>query len=181
MSERKHTLEDVRAEYDRLDKLCGVDTKGIKLKISKRATRQFGYCHYVTVAGRLVPDSISITDFILDCETQFWDTIRHEYAHALVAIRTGKPHHHDNVWKAACLEVGCSPNCQAHDDEAHNKTYEKKAERFRYKVTCKSCGRISYFVKKGAVVKALEAGRKCTCCCGGKSFALESIKKEKKQ
>ena len=28
-----HTLEEVRREYDRLDRLVGVDTSGIELKI----------------------------------------------------------------------------------------------------------------------------------------------------
>lgn len=37
-----HSLEEVRAEYDRLDRLCGVDTSGIELKISKRAVKQLG-------------------------------------------------------------------------------------------------------------------------------------------
>lgn len=42
----------------------------------------------------------------LECEEQFWDTIRHEYAHALVTLRDGKLHRHDGVWKSACCEVG---------------------------------------------------------------------------
>ena len=37
-----HSLEEVRAEYDRLDRLCGLDTSGIELKISKRAVKQLG-------------------------------------------------------------------------------------------------------------------------------------------
>ncbi len=32
------------------------------------------------------------------------DTILHEIAHALV----GKAHHHDDVWRAKALEIGCS-------------------------------------------------------------------------
>jgi predicted SprT family Zn-dependent metalloprotease len=34
------------------------------------------------------------------------DTILHEIAHALV----GTEHGHDDVWKAMCLQIGCSPS-----------------------------------------------------------------------
>lgn len=62
----KHTLEEARAEYDRLDKLCNTDTSHIDLRISHRATHRYGYCHYVKrfsakfIQGFYAPDYISI-------------------------------------------------------------------------------------------------------------------------
>ena len=73
----KHSVEEVRAEYDRLDKLCGVDTSAIEIRVSQRSTSRYGYCHYRSEKiprsnqTRMIPDYISITDFIFDCEAQF--------------------------------------------------------------------------------------------------------------
>ena len=36
------SLAEIRAEYDRLDALCGVDTHSIALKISGRAKKRLG-------------------------------------------------------------------------------------------------------------------------------------------
>ena len=40
------TLEQVRAEYRRLDRLLGIDTSGIPVRFSKRMTRQYGVCTF---------------------------------------------------------------------------------------------------------------------------------------
>ena len=41
-----HTLEEIRAEYDRLDRLCGVDTSAIEITISRRGVRRLGSFRY---------------------------------------------------------------------------------------------------------------------------------------
>ena len=41
------TLEQVRAEYRRLDRLLGIDTSGIPVRFSKRMTRQYGVCTFL--------------------------------------------------------------------------------------------------------------------------------------
>lgn len=185
MTMPKHTLEDVRAEYNRLDDLCMVDTSFIDLRVSTRATRRYGYCHYKSRANFgaggyiFVPDYICITDFILDCEEQFWNTIRHEYAHALVMLRDGKSHHHDSVWKAACLEVGCNPERVAKNQEAEQKSVERRKTQIRYIVHCRDCGRQWAYIRRGSVVKALKAKKVCTCLCGGHNISLYEIEKEK--
>ena len=80
-----HSLEEVRAEYDRLDRLCGVDTSRIELKISKRAVKQLGSFRCPRRGGK---DGLCITlsHLILEDDEQFWDTVRHEYAHAAVYL-----------------------------------------------------------------------------------------------
>ena len=68
-----HTLQEVRAEYDRLDRLIGIDTRMIELKISKRAVRQLGSFRSPT-RGR-GPLRITLSALILDDDEQFWDTV----------------------------------------------------------------------------------------------------------
>ncbi len=79
-----HTLEEVRREYDRLDRLCRADTSGIELRISKRMTRTLGKC---AVQGEH-PVRITLADFLLTSASEdvFRDVIRHEYALSLIHI-----------------------------------------------------------------------------------------------
>ena len=104
-----HSLEEIRKEYDRLDRLCGVDTSRVELKISRRPGRRLGSFRY-PLRGGGTPLRISISASVLEQEEQFWDTIRHEYAHAAVYLQhPGEKHGHDKVWKDICRELGCSP------------------------------------------------------------------------
>lgn len=177
----KHSVEEVRAEYDRLDKLCGVDTSAIEIRVSQRSTSRYGYCHYRSekIPGlkqtRMVPDYISITDFIFDCEAEFWNTIRHEYAHALVCLRDGYSHHHDKVWKAACGEVGCSPESCSSNREAANRSAARREEKAKYTLSCNRCGRKWTYVRDGRVVRAAKAGRRLTCPCGNTALIFKTI------
>ena len=103
-----HTLQEVRAEYDRLDRLVGIDTRGIELKISKRAVRQLG--SFRSPKRGTGPLRITLSYLILDDDAQFWDTVRHEYAHAAVyLLHPGENHGHDRVWRDMCRLVGCDP------------------------------------------------------------------------
>ena len=38
------TLSDIRAEFDRLDAISGLNTKNVKIRISTRMTRTLGVC-----------------------------------------------------------------------------------------------------------------------------------------
>ena len=166
-----HDLAEIRAEYDRLDALCGVDTRHIRLEISRRARKRLG-CYRETK-----PPCISISAFVLEDDGRFWDTVRHEYAHALVAIRRpGERHAHDAVWKAACREVGCTPRATTQPDAAERERREAEAN---YRVRCRGCGQESLYYRRGKIVELLERGRgsrvRCTRC-GGRKFDLEYIK-----
>jgi len=168
------TTEDVRREYDRLDALCGADTSGIELRVSKRASRRLGSCKYV---GSRV-ECVTISDFVLAApEDVFLDTIRHEYAHALVKLRFPRETHgHDAVWKAACLEVGCAPaRCC---DPAALPAPPRREEPYRYRLRCLVCGRHWDYKRKTKVISLVARGasRRCVCPhCRGRRFAVESL------
>ena len=171
----KHSIEEIRAEYDRLDALCNADSSDIEIKISERLTRYSGFCHHRKVQGRYVTYKITIAAYLLDCDDGFWDTIRHEYAHFLVTSRDGKKHSHDSVWKAACAVVGCRPERCQKDKDANAKALESMVRNAKYRVRCKDCKRSWYYLRAGAVVKALEANRTCTCPCGSKKLVLQKL------
>ena len=162
-----HSLEEVRAEYDRLDRLCGLDTSGIELKISKRCPRRGG------------KDGLCITlsHLILEDDEQFWDTVRHEYAHAAVyLLHPGERHGHDRVWKDMCRRIGCSPERLAPEK---GQAAECRRAEAKYIIRCESCGRESRYMRRGKAVDLLLRGRgralRCTGC-GGKIIGLTAAR-----
>ena len=170
-----HTLEDIRREYDRLDALCGVDTTPVALRVSTRAAKRLGSCKYV---GSKV-ESITISDFVLDAADEiFFDTIRHEYAHALVKLRRPREKHgHDALWKAACREVGCAPE-RCCDPAVLPDAPARRQESYHYRLHCLICGASWQYKRMTKVLRLVGRGgsRYCTCPhCKGHSFASESI------
>ena len=85
------TLEEIREEYDRLDRYLGIDTRAIRLSFSKRMRQQHGVCCFR--GGR--PTEIRLADFLRADDEAMLDTARHEYAHAAAALLTGQRHGHD--------------------------------------------------------------------------------------
>ncbi len=144
-----------------------MDTSGIELVISTRAKRRLG-------SFRPLPTPrITISALALRDEATFLDTIRHEYAHALVWLRSpGARHGHGAVWKAACREVGCRPRATVAPDAAQRDVQRQSA---RYCVRCTTCGQETLYFRAGKVVDLLRAGRGGSLhCprCGGRAFTL---------
>lgn len=169
-------LETVRAEYDRLDRMLGIDTSGILLSCSRRMVRQYGVCCFC--GDR--PAKIRLAAFLLDEPEQLHKTALHEYAHAAAALLTGRRHGHDAVWKAICLRIGCAPErlsepCAAARRRAEE--YEKsRAGAPVWLVVCRGCGAVSRYRRRGKVVQLLQQHPTTSACvcrqCGGRSFAL---------
>ena len=169
-------LEAVRAEYDRLDRMLGIDTSGILLSCSARMVRQYGVCCFC--GDR--PAKIRLAAFLLDEPEQLHKTALHEYAHAAAALLTGRRHGHDAVWKAVCLRIGCAPErlsepCAAARRRAEE--YEKgRAGAPVWLGVCRGCGAVSRYRRRGKVVQLLQQHPTTSACvcrqCGGRSFAL---------
>ena len=166
-----HTLEEVRREYDRLDRLVGIDTSGIELKISKRAVRQLG--SFRSPARGTGPLRITLSALILDDDAQFWDTVRHEYAHAAVYLKyPGEKHGHDRVWREMCRLVGCDPTRLAPEQ---GRAAELRKAQAKYIIRCKNCGAESRYVRRGKAVELMlrGSGKMLRCRkCGQNSFVL---------
>ena len=162
------TIDQIKQEYQRLDRLCGADISRVPIRISKRAVHQHGACHLSGNPQDPVR-AISIASFIMDGDDEavFLNTIRHEYAHALVAVRYPyQQHRHDVVWKAACREVGCSDNRCATASEEYTDYVRNHA---KYTVTCSRCHQRWHFFRAGKIVSRLKRnpqyrGASCPIC-----------------
>ncbi len=171
-------LADVRREYDRLDALLGIDTKPVQLSFSRRMKKQYGVCEF---RGNR-PVEIRIADFLREEEEAFWQTARHEFAHAAAALLTHKRHGHDEAWKSVCRAIGCSDERLAKPCEAAKRVQQQAEQRVqcRYVVTCRTCGAENRYKRRGKVVQTVEKGRRqCTCRrCGGTRFTLSMERME---
>ena len=167
-------IEDIRKEYDRLDRLTGVDTSKVSLRISKRMSRKLG--EFRTTGGLLRRErEIAISSRCLGDEDLFYEVIRHEYAHAVVSIRHPLERHvHDETWKSVCRQIGCRPKATIKLDNR----YKAEPRAYKYEVVCKRCGASSKYKTRSKVVQyALHnsMGRLTCRKCGGHKFDVYSI------
>ena len=170
-----HTIQEIRTEYDRLDRLLGVDTSGIEITISPHRGKRMGSFRS---PGEDVPPMfakpprISISAAVLEDDGLFWDTIRHEYAHAVVWLtHPGERHGHDDVWKAVCRQIGCTPKGTVAASDEQKQEWRAAA---KYRVHCESCGADTYYQRAGKIVTLLMHGqsRRVRCRCGAHDFTL---------
>ncbi len=162
-----HSLDEIRAEYRRLDKLLYIDTSGIELKISERALRRLGSFRSPE------PLCITISRGVMEDDELFLDVIRHEYAHAAAyLLRPGENHGHDEFWKSICRRIGCAPKSRS---AASYKGQLARRQQAKYTVVCLGCGQQSYYLRRGKTVDMLQRGKgsklRCTRC-GGNKFGL---------
>ena len=171
----KYNAGDIRKEYIRLDKITGVDTSKVDIRISTRMSRKLGQ---FSVSGGLFSKKLEIviSSKIMDDEELFWDTVRHEYAHAAVYLQHPLERHvHDAVWKAMCRKVGCRPKATVKLGEE----YRTKERPYKYEVVCKKCGsKGKYKTMSKAVKVALGASFGTLVCrrCGGRRFDVYELK-----
>jgi len=96
---------------------------------------KFTYDHARTRAGccNHTSRTISLSKYMVlnpkITKTEIKNTLLHEMAHALV----GAEHHHDAVWKAKAIEIGCT------GDRCHAL---ELTDRYNYKIEC-PCGSFS--------------------------------------
>ena len=167
------TVQDIKTEFLKLDKLLGINTSNVEIVFSKRTVKRHGSCQCVRGAdGKWRPVKIMIAEFLLTDDGAFWDTVRHEYAHAAAALLTGKNCGHNAVWKGICRKIGCSGNVRAESTAASR---QRARDAAKYAVTCLGCGEVSLYMRKTELIKRLERGGPsgviCTVC-GGKKFKL---------
>lgn len=138
-------ISSIRREMDRLDRLSGLDTSSIPIRISTRMTSGWGKCSYRYAHRKYGIKEIVFAARLLEHGTMehILNVIRHEYAHAYVILTHNQKHGHDAVWRRAALRFGCNAKrCEAFDEVDRND---------RYKVVCQGCGSVSYYKKRQAL------------------------------
>lgn len=168
-----YDTEHIKAEYSRLDRICGIDSSGIDVKLSGRLKRKLGYFR----CGTGLRPEIVISKSVLNDEPLFYETIRHEYAHAVVYFRHPfEKHAHDAVWKAVCREVGCSPKATVKTASTSSDSRQNEA---KYIIRCDCCGAETRYLKAGKYVNMMLSGksRRLVCRkCGRNRLTLYTLR-----
>lgn len=174
----KHTIEDIRQEYARLDAITGINSSAIPITISTHTKRRYGCCFYDVICKGSCRSyyvrELNFSAFIFEWPEKFFiQTVRHEYAHMLATMRDPKTRiGHGPKWKAACLEIGCEPKrCGSVPEE-----YRASP---KYVVKCASCGRSWTYHKKTKLIQRILNGEPSgyTCACGCKDFLLSEFER----
>jgi SprT-like family. len=166
------SLVYVRAEYDRLDKLCRVNTKNIRLSTYSKQHKTVAACWFHT--NNFIPYSITFNNRYLCVmpEVDYVDIIRHEYAHAVSLIRTHQDCGHNSIWKDICLEVGCRPSPYSYNlNKLEQLVGTNRPDEQDCAVECLKCGNITYHRDDSRIVSVLRLGRsswnyRCDQCGG---------------
>lgn len=175
------TIFDVMKEYQRLDKLTGMDiTKTVKVSSTGRCTNRRGvYKSVIYKDGRLENEKIIISNFVFsEPMDSFMDTVRHEYAHAMAAhIHRRAKLGHGPEWKECCKVVGCKAERYVEASEAQMAVIkERESKAHGYILRCKECGHEWKYKKMCKTLKGVQAGRKYNCpYCGKSEFEVEGV------
>lgn len=169
---------DIRREYMALDEKTGMDiAKTIPIEITKRCTERRGVYKYKIQksTGIIKDEKIIISDFVMREEREtFYNTIRHEYAHAMaVRIHRRLGLGHGKEWQECCKIVGCKPEATAQATEQQMAAINRRK---KYIVTCNSCGHEWTYGKRNKIVKSAEMDDGTLTCpyCNGKSFSVRA-------
>jgi len=92
-------ISRIRREMDRLDRISGLDTSSIPIRISTRMTSGWGKCSYRYAHRKYGIKEIVFAARLLEHGTMehILNVIRHEYAHAYVILTHNQKHGHDAV------------------------------------------------------------------------------------
>lgn len=169
-------LQDVENEYRRLDQILGINTSEIQITYCKGTSRG-GYCEIRN--GK--PWRIALNKVLFECpENEFYDVIRHEYAHAANAILYGKRGHNE-TWKEICRKIGSTPLAHVPESyELHKRleaiTTARRQNNVEYRIVCPHCGHVHCYQRMCVTVHAYYNGNILGCPYCGKKFSINTNK-----
>lgn len=133
----ERTIEEVYQILQELDKKYGIQTSHVQVLHNKRLTKALGRCHIKN--KKLEKFDFSTLAFNLDYDT-FKQLVMHEWSHAYDRIIYGG-WGHGATFKQTCEMIGCTNNgTTCKDIEAIEIAKQKMPTRYKYVITCESCG-----------------------------------------
>lgn len=176
------TIADIRNEYKRLDAITGQNIANIPIEISKRCTKRRGaYSFRLMYKQSVSNEKFIISDFVMaEDSNSFYNTIRHEYAHAIATRVTLTNAGHGEIWKRYAKMVGANPEMYS---EKTPQQREKQMNAFKkngYAVTCEKCGKQYMYSRKTKVINIIESNYQnatltCPACGCTNHFKVEKL------
>lgn len=149
----------------------------IPIVVNNRLRTVAGKCFYRYKDGIKYPTRIEINGKMLRNETDDFlkDTICHELLHsAKECVNCG----HTGMWKryASLMNIR---NKNYHITRCYESSQCSRSYRsaYKYKITCKDCGKTYYYRRKADVIKAIMNGKKWYTCgrCNSDNLMVEVL------
>lgn len=152
------SLGDVKDMINEVEKNTGIELSHLEVAYNGRLTRSLARCltRNTWKNNQLVkaePFKLEFGKDILNAsdKEELRQTVLHELAHAIANKRYNANCGHDSRFKEVCREIGCV------DDKATVKkeSLESVEKRYKYVVTCSTCGQQFYYSRKNNFIRAL--------------------------
>jgi hypothetical protein len=163
LTRAKIILDDLHIPYGNI----------VNVVVNSRAKSRWGRCskvvggYKIEISDRLLQDNVSFEATL--------NTMVHELLHAYEGRMC-----HTGEWKR-CAEI-VNRNYDYLNIQRCTSSEEKGIEatsrvvKYKYKVTCQTCGHACYYQRHSAIIKALEKDEhSCRCTCGSDNLKLEVI------
>lgn len=126
-----YSIETIKTEYQRLDAITGQDiAKTIPIEIVERELTTRGAYQFRLIEGiDVLTEKIVFNSFVMneDAET-FYNTIRHEYAHAFATRKYLRDVDHGKEWQECAKIVGANPEAHANFTKSQKKAISNMLE-----------------------------------------------------
>lgn len=141
----------------------------VRTFVNPRLTSTWGRCR--SLGGSRFEIEISKRLMTDGADEGLLNTMLHELLHTCEGCMN-----HGGLWKEYASRLnGIGYNIQTRDT-AEAKGVPETACNYKYRVTCKECGAVWNYTRRGAVVRSLQYNPKsCTCGCGSHSFELINL------
>ncbi len=169
MANTKWTLGDVKAMINEVEKNTGMDLQYLEVGYNGRLSRSLARCltKLTYTNGKISkaePFKLEFGKDILNAsdKEELRQTVLHELAHAIANKRHNDSCNHDYRFKQVCNEIGCVDNMATVKKES----LEKEEKRYKYEVTCTTCGQKFHYSRANNFIRALlnnEEYIPCTC------------------
>lgn len=126
-----YSIETIKTEYQRLDAITGQDiAKTVPVEIVERELTTRGAYQFRLIKGiDVLTEKIVFNSFVMneDADT-FYNTIRHEYAHAFATRKHLRDVDHGKEWQECAKIVGANPEAHANFTESQKKAISNMFE-----------------------------------------------------
>lgn len=169
-----HKIEDICKEMRKLDRISGIDTSEIPIRISGRMTRTWGKCRSARRYGKYSVEELVFSARFMKYanDEHFLNTVRHEYAHAFVTLHHNKFDNHGPLWKAAAIRFGCSGDRCTDMPEVDDNIQSQS----KYILECPACAWKRSYERAGKVVQTYQKNpnnsRYCCPICRNNNLVL---------
>lgn len=157
---KKWSLDDVKKVLGEAGEVMKFSPAYVPVQISMRMEKTMGSFLFKVKDGVLTAYAFRFSAVLLSGEFEdqvVRDVILHEYAHFYANVKTQMNHHHDDLFKSICIELGAPPH-------TYFKELLPSTQKKGYILVCKKCGKPVARRRRIDAVENIVRNKISTCC-----------------